>query len=69
MIEIKNLKKSDVGRWVKYTSHGESEYGKIRSWNDTFVFVVYKSVFNGIEEYGGIATPPEKLEFSDPPTC
>ena len=42
MININTLTKNDIGRWVTYTApHGEQERGRIKSWNDTFIFVVY----------------------------
>lgn len=43
MIEINKLTESDKGRNVSYrSSHGLLEYGKLTSWNDTFVFVQFK---------------------------
>ena len=36
------LRPEDVGRFVKYAPFGNKlEYGRIKSWNDTWVFVVY----------------------------
>ncbi len=66
IIKIEELTDKDRGRWVRYTaSHGASEDGKIKSWNDRFVFVVYKCAGNWslYENYTGQATKPEDLEF------
>ncbi len=41
MIQIEDLKNSDKGREVKYTTHGSFEYGNITSWNEKFIFVRY----------------------------
>ena len=60
MIEIKDLKESDVGRIVIYKAgHGISppEKGTITSWNESFIFVDY---------YGtgrGTATKPINLTW------
>jgi len=64
VINIKNLKKQDVGHWVTYTpSVGEQETGRIKSWNDKFIFVVYKCAgeWDRFKEYTGVATSPEDL--------
>jgi len=66
MIEIKDLKKEDVGRWVEYMpAHNEPEMGRIKSWNDTFIFVVYKcdNKWVDFKNYTGCATSPEDLSF------
>ena len=66
MIDIKKLSKKDIGKWVRYTAHhGETEDGKIKSWNDKFIFVVYKCANNWdrFQDYTGQATNPEDLEF------
>ena len=66
MINIKELKKEDVGRWVRYeTSHGSRELGRIKSWNTKYIFVVYKCDCNWerFEDYTGCSTKPEDLTF------
>ena len=66
MIDIEKLIESDIGRWVKYTnSAGMSEVGKIKSWNERFVFVVYKcdGEWFRFKDFTGQATKPEDLEF------
>lgn len=69
MIEIKNLTQEDVGRWVVYTDGvGETERGKLKSWNDTNVFVVYNANDNWDADhwkgYTGQSTRPEDLDFA-----
>lgn len=68
MIEIAKLNKTDVGRWVIYTAgDGHTERGKLKSWNDTFIFVVYNANDNWDldhwKDYTAAATSPEDLEF------
>ena len=70
MIDIKKLKKSDIGREVKYVSRGgdKIEFGNITSWNDTYIFVRYtqqikpeKRFFTGITS---ASTYPQDLSFN-----
>jgi hypothetical protein len=63
---IGTLTKADVGRWVWYHPNwGERQAGRIKSWNDKFVFVVYKCAGNweAFKDYTAAATKPEDLEF------
>lgn len=65
-VEIEKLKEDDKGRWVEYTApHGAKEKGKIKSWNETFVFVVYKCAdeWDKYQDYTGVATNPKNLKF------
>ena len=40
MIQIKELGPQDVGKWVEYRGGaGETERGRIKSWNDKYVRV------------------------------
>ena len=66
MIEISKLTEEDIGKWVEYHgSAGEIEKGKIKSWNDMYVFVVYKCDNNWLNfmNYTGCATEPDDLFF------
>lgn len=66
MITINKLQNSDVGKWVEYRgSGGEIEKGRIKSWNDKFIFVVYKCGENwdNFENYTGQATKEKDLFF------
>jgi hypothetical protein len=65
-VAIENLTVRDIGRWVRYVpSAGKSEFGRIKSWNDKFVFVVYNCAGNwdAFTDYTAAATKPEDLEF------
>ena len=75
MIEIKELKKEDVGKWVIYNkkenellteqTFGRMEKGKIKCWNDKFIFVVYKcdNQWDRFQDFTGCATSPEDLSY------
>ncbi len=67
MIDIRGLTRKDVGRWVTYTGGFNSprERGRIKSWNDKYVFVVYKcrEEWDRFQDFTGVATNPEELEF------
>lgn len=65
-MDIQNLTKEHIGKWVKYTpSAGESEVGRIKSWNDRWVFVVYNCDHNwsDYQDYTAAATNPKDLIF------
>ena len=66
-MDIQNLKKADIGKRVKYTPlAGEPEVGRIKSWNDSWVFVVYNCAGNwaDYQDYTAAATNPKDLIFS-----
>ena len=66
MIKIKDLKKEDVGKWVEYTGGaGEKEKGKIKSWNNKFIFVVYKcnNEWDRFQSFTGQATLPKDINY------
>ena len=70
MIDIAKLTKKDIGRWVLYKgSAGEQEGGRLKSWNDKYIFVVYKcdGQWNRFQDFTGWATDPEDLEFTNHP--
>lgn len=64
MIDIAELRKEDIGRWVLYRDGaGKKEKGRLKSWNDEFIFVVYKcdGQWKRFQNYTGNATNPEDL--------
>lgn len=64
MIHMKELTKQAVGHWVTYTpSSGEQQTGRIKSWNDKFIFVVYKCAgdWGNYKNYTGVATNLKNL--------
>jgi len=65
IIEISTLTESDIGRWVIYKAGLEGEIGKIKSWNDIFIFVVYSCNDNWdkFQEYTAEATEPNDLIY------
>jgi hypothetical protein len=65
-MKISDLTPADVGKWVYYIpTCGRPEVGKIKSWNDTFIFVVYKCDDNWdrYQDYTGCATNPGDLVY------
>ena len=68
MININSLTEKDVGKWVIFSRcDGKKELGKVKSWNDTYIFVVYKCAdeWERFEAYTGAATNPEDLTFCE----
>ena len=66
VIEIKNLTQKDIGRWVVYNDgFHPPEKGRIKSWNDKYIFVVYRcnGEWERFQDFAGVATRPEDLEF------
>lgn len=63
MIDISRLTSSDIGRWVEYTP--KNERGKIKSWNDSGIFVVYDCAgeWSNFKDYTAAHTRPEDLVF------
>jgi len=58
---------NDIGCWVLYRP--KNEKGRIKSYNDKFVFVVFKcdDNWNDYQNYTGCATRREDLEFTEAP--
>lgn len=69
MIKIAELNKKSIGRYVLYSSKGgdKIEVGRIKSWNDKFVFVVYKcnEEWERFMDFTGAPTKPEDLLFTN----
>lgn len=66
MIDLDLLEEADKGRWVVYNNGRGANEGRIKSWNDKFVFVVYScnGFWHRYEDYTAEATIPEDLAFS-----
>jgi hypothetical protein len=63
-VRIEDLTDEDIGRWVIYTApHGKQEIGRIKSWNEQFIFVVYNCAGEWAEfdNYTAAATKPDDL--------
>ena len=66
MIDVKLLEKKDEGKWVIYTnSVGKKEEGKIKSWNEKWIFVVYNCAdeWDNYRDYTAAATNPNDLSW------
>lgn len=66
MIDLTQLTKKDVGKWVEYHGRGgEVEHGRIKSWNDEFIFVVYRcnNEWDRFQDFTAAATDPKDLIF------
>jgi len=66
MIQIKELGPQDVGKWVEYRGGaGETERGRITSWTDKYVRVVYRcdNQWQRFQDFTGCATDPSDLTF------
>ena len=69
MIHLPDLTPADVGRWVVYKDRFDSkpDVGRIKSWNQKFIFIVYRCDGNWdqFEKYTGVATDPADLDWKD----
>lgn len=63
MIEIKDLTELHVGKWVLYDNGFDKEKGRIKAWNDKWIFVVYKcdNKWDEFKNYTACATDPNDL--------
>jgi hypothetical protein len=69
MIKLSQLTNIDIGRHVVYTNGiGNKEFGRIKDWNDKWVFVVYHcdDQWKNYRDYTAAATSPYDLEFESP---
>lgn len=70
MIEIKGLTQEDIGQWVEYTpAVGKKQKGRIKSWNEEYIFVVYhcNHEWDRYQEYTGQPTNPSDLKYTGKP--
>lgn len=68
MIVLNQLTDKDVGREVSYTNGaGDTESGRIKRWNNKWIFVVYNCDENwsNYQDYTAAATSPEDLNFAE----
>ena len=66
-IKIEDLTEKDIGRWVLYHAHNGTERGRIKSFNDLWIFVVYNcgDDWENYKDYTAAATNPLDLEFKE----
>ena len=67
MIYLDTLKERDIGRWVEYWPG--KEVGRLKSWNGSFLFVVYNCGGNWDKymDYTAASTHPKSLNFIEEP--
>jgi hypothetical protein len=66
MIDIKELGPEHIGKLVEYRAGtGQTERGRIKSWTDKYVRVVYKcdNQWLRFQDFTGCATDPCDLTF------
>jgi len=66
MIDVFELKQTDKGRWVKFKcGNFDEKIGRIKSWNDLHIFVVYHcdDDWENYADYTAEATHGSRLEF------
>lgn len=69
MIDIEALTEEDIGKWVVYTDVlGSKEYGRLKSYNRTNIFVVFKcnNNWDDYQNYTGCSCNPNDLNFRFP---
>jgi hypothetical protein len=66
-MNIRDLKLTDIGRWVVYSSHNKAEVGRLKSWNNSFIFVVFTcdGQWERYWEYTGQSVNPEDCELKE----
>jgi hypothetical protein len=65
-LQIDQLSDKDRGRWVEYCSTtGQRERGRIKSWDRSFVFVVFRcdGRWDEYKNFTASATLPEEILF------
>ena len=65
-INTQMLRPSDVGKWVIYTNGvGETERGKLKSWNDNNLFVVFQcnNEWERFQDFTGSSCNPKDVHF------
>jgi len=68
MIDLTQLREKDIGGWVEYhANNGKVEQGRIKSWNNKFIFVVYhcNGEWERFQDFTGAATNSKNLVFKE----
>lgn len=63
MLDLKKLTNNDVGKFVLYKTPFKRQKGRIKSWNDKWIFVVYNCAgeWENYRNYTANATDPKDL--------
>ena len=69
MTPLGSLTKADIGQWVEYAAHNTSEKGRIKSFNDKWIFVVFNCAddWDNFCNYTAAACAPESITVIEPP--
>lgn len=64
-MKIINLTPKDIGTWVEFNDGYKIQKGRIKSWNDSFIFVVFHcdNNWDDFKNYTGCACKSEYLKF------
>lgn len=64
-MKIEEITKKDIGRFVVYNDGFKTQLGRIKSYNEKFIFVVYhcNNNWDRYKDYTGCATSPENIHF------
>ena len=65
MTVLDSVTKADIGQWVEYADHNTTEKGRIKSFNDKWVFVVFHcdDKWDDFRNYTAAACAPESITF------
>jgi hypothetical protein len=70
MIDILSLTDADRGRWVVYSGYrGYRERGRLKSWNSTYCWIVFRcgDRWDDFEQYTAAPCLPTTLSFERSP--
>ena len=65
---LKVITDGDIGKWVEYQGHNYTQKGRMKSFNDKWVFVVFHCDGNwdNYRDYTGCACDPGDLKWTTP---
>lgn len=70
-IDHTKLSYRHLGNWVRFDQqHGESRFGRLKTWNEKYVFVVFScgGDWDNWHNYTGQSCNPDDCAFVDKPT-
>ncbi len=67
--QCKGAGKELIGTWVEYAGHNTTEKGRIKSFNDKWIFVVFHcdDKWDDFRNYTAAACAPESITFIEAP--
>lgn len=65
MVDISKLTQLEIGMWVIYNNGNFEETGRIKSWNEDYIFVVFNCAnkWHKFKDYTGASCDPKSLRF------